>query len=181
MIADELKIVSGSTVYSPREDSHLLAAAVEKHAFGRVLDLGAGTGIQGITAFKKGCSVVFADISDKALKCARKNAEANSAKGEFIKSDLFSNITVKFNTIIFNPPYLHSKTLKDINIDGGKGGRETIDRFISQYKYHVEDSHRVLMLESSLNSYMQDIKRLDAEIVCREHLFFEDLVVLMFR
>ena len=37
-------------VYYPREDSFLLAKSVEKMARGDALDLGTGSGIQGITA-----------------------------------------------------------------------------------------------------------------------------------
>jgi hypothetical protein len=41
--------------------------------------------------------------------------------------------------------------------------------------------HVVLLLESSINDYEKDVKRLDAKIVGKEHYFFEDLVVLLFR
>ncbi len=185
MIADEIKISASGNVYSPREDSHLLAGAVERYAFGRVLDMGTGSGIQGIVAAKLGCDVTFADISKDAVRQARANASANGVQGRFIETDLFSSISSRFNTIIFNPPYLHSAPTKngivDRSLDGGIKGRELIDRFLSRFREHVEDDHIVLLLESSLNDYQQDVKRLNANIAGSERLFFEELAVLAFR
>lgn len=186
MIADDIRIAAREGVYSPREDSYLLAEAVERHAFGKVLDMGTGTGIQGIVACKKGCDVTFADASQEALDCARANAESNSVSGKFVRTDLFSNIAGRFNTIVFNPPYLHSRPLGQLDridraLDGGIGGREVIDRFLAELPGHVEKDHLVLLLESSLNSYGKDIKKLDATVVCTKSMFFEELAVLMFK
>ena len=167
-------------VYEPAEDSFLLEKAVERFAFGKVLDIGTGSGIQGIAAARKGCEVTFSDISGEALEAARKNAEMGDIKGSFIKSDLFSRITGRFNTIIFNPPYLPSKGIAVRHLDGGRNGREVIDRFLDEYENHVLERHTVLLLESSLNNYEDDVKRLKAEVVGKAHIFFEDLVVLKF-
>ncbi len=186
MIADNIKIKTTPKVYSPREDSYLLAQAVEEHASGRVLDMGTGSGLQGIIAAKKGCDVVFADISNAALACARENAEANMVSGGFIKTDMFNDIHGKFNTIIFNPPYLHSAPVSgtgnaDYSLDGGINGREVIDRFIKGVYGHLEEEHVVLLLESSLNGYHTDIERLNAQVVASQKMFFEELAVLLFR
>ncbi|MEM0106736.1 MAG: methyltransferase [Candidatus Micrarchaeaceae archaeon] len=172
--------------YYPREDSELLQKAIEKFAFGKALDLGTGSGILGIAAAKRGCKVTFADIDKKAIEEAKKNAKLNNVKGAFIVSDLFSNISGKFNTIIFNPPYLYSKPIKELKekriyaLDGGIKGREVINRFINEYIKHVEKEHIVLMLESSLNEYNKDILKLNAKVVESLDLFFEKLVVLKF-
>lgn len=182
LMADyEIKLTSSKNTYYPREDSYLLADAVEKYAFGKVLDMGTGTGILGLTAAKKGCDVTFADISKEALECAKKNCIANNVKGKFVNTYLFNSIKGKFNTIIFNPPYLHSKRIKDLNLDGGRNGRELIDKFILEYKNHIMKDHIVLMLESSLNNYKKDIKNLNAELVSNQKFFFEEIVVLMFK
>lgn len=180
-----IRIVAQEQVYEPGDDSFLLAAAVEKYAFGKVLDMGTGSGIQGIVAAKKGLHVTFADVDDAAIECAKANAKANKIQGRFTRSDLFENIDEKFNTVIFNPPYLPSKGITgakgaDRALDGGKSGREVIDRFLRQCRDHVLERHVVLLLESSFNSYGNDVKGLHAEIVGKEHYFFEDLVVLKF-
>ena len=142
--------------------------------------MGAGTGIQGITAALKGCDVTFSDIDTKAIECSRYNAAANGVEGNFIVSDLFSNVKERFNTIIFNPPYLISSEYKNTALDGGTNGREIIDRFIQTYKDHVLPKHIVLLVESSFNSYEKNVKTLKAKVVAKEHYFFEDVVLLSF-
>ncbi len=183
MLCDDIAITTDKGIYGPREDSELLAEAVEKYAFGKALDLGTGTGIQGIVAALKGCEVTFADINANAVANARKNALQNNVKGTFVVSDMFANISGKFNTIMFNPPYLESENVggKDQDLAGGHQGRVWIDMFLSEYKSHVLEDHVVLLLESSENKYEQDVVKLKADIVAKSHYFFEDLVVLKFK
>jgi release factor glutamine methyltransferase len=124
--------------------------------------------------------VTFVDVDQNALECARANAKTNEIEGNFILSDMFEKIEGKFNTIIFNPPYVISEENRHLALDGGKDGRGYIDRFIRSYKDYILDEHVVLLLESSFNKYEKDVKRLNARIVSKEHYFFEDLVVLLF-
>jgi release factor glutamine methyltransferase len=179
------KIAGCEGVYGPREDSFLLADAVGEYGLGRMLDLGSGTGIVGITAALKGCEVTFADISGEAIECSKKNASANNVAGSFVISDMFSKVGGKFNTIAFNPPYLPSRgrenVLEDRALDGGAGGRELIDRFLCGFRKHILGDHAVLLLESSLNGYKDDADLFEAEIVARKRMFFEELVVLLIR
>lgn len=181
ILADRIRLDNCSNVYDPREDSYIMANAVERYAFGKTLDLGCGTGIQGIIASMKKCDVTFSDIDNEALKCARRNAALNGIEGKFVLSDMFESIEGKFNTIIFNPPYVPSGHKRHVALDGGRRGRELIDRFLSSYRHHVLEKHRILLLESSLNGYEADLERLGARIVSKGHYFFEDLVVLLFR
>ena len=185
MLFDTIKIRHCASVYSPGEDSRLMAEAVEEHAQGKVLDMGTGAGVLGIVAAKIGCDVTFVDNNVKSIQCARQNAEQNDVSGKFIVSDLFGEVKGRFNTIIFNPPYLPSKDMPKSPelraLEGGRGGREVIERFLEEYKRHVSAKHSVLMAESSLNDYANDIPRLGAKVVKKAHYFFEDLAVLMFK
>ena len=174
------KIKRFEGVYGPREDSYLLAEAVEKGAGGKVLDLGTGSGIQGITAALKGCTVTFADIDKRAVDAARHNAGLNGVKGSFVVSDMFSGITGRFNTIIFNPPYLPSGPRKELALDGGKDGRELVEAFVRGYKSHLNPDGRALLLESSFSGYQKEVDN-GAKILAKAHYFFEDLVVLELR
>ena len=187
-IRDDIKIIECHEVYRPMEDSDLLANAVEKFASGKTLDMGTGTGIQGIIAAKKGCEVTFADISSHAIRCARQNAALNGVSGKFVVSDLFRNVHGRFDTVIFNPPYLESAKLGyksndpiKAATDGGIKGRELIDRFIRDSVKHISKNGAVIMVESSVNGYEADAERLKAKIVGKKHMFYEDIVVLYYR
>ena len=113
-------------VLSPRiETEELIYKVLEyikkskKDSF-KILDLCTGSGIIAITLKKeiveKYTEIVASDISEKALSIAIENADNNNANITFIKSDLFDNISGKFDLIISNPPYISYKdkiTIKD--------------------------------------------------------------------
>ena len=113
-------------VLSPRMETEELIYKVLEHikkskkdSF-RILDLCTGSGIIAITLKKeiveKYTEIVASDISEKALSIAIENANNNNANITFIKSDLFDNISGKFDLIISNPPYISYKdkiTIKD--------------------------------------------------------------------
>ena len=180
MIADTVKIHRYDNIYYPREDSYMLASAVQRFAKGEMLDLGAGSGIQGIVAAKSGCRVTFADIDPAAIAAARQNAAANRVTGTFIVSDMFSNVPNRFDVISFNPPYLPSDSIKELALDGGKDGRRFINKFLSGFREHLKPGGFALLVESSFNKWHIDLSK-GAELVAKEHYFFEDLVVLRFR
>jgi len=75
-----------------------------------VLDLCTGSGCIAVSLAKSGLfeKITAADISDKALETAVKNADLNGVKNiEFIKSDVFENLAGrKFDIIVSNPPYI---------------------------------------------------------------------------
>lgn len=188
MLYDEIKrqIRVHKSVYKPLEDARMLGKCVEEFAFGRMLDMGCGTGIQGIIAARKGCDVTFSDINPRAIECARENASLNRIRGRFVVSDVFSDIREKFNTITFNPPFLATRELDtgktDPATDGGIDGREVIDVFLENYGKHLLKNHVVFMTESYWNDYESDVKRLHAKIAARKHYpLLGDCVVLKFR
>ena len=82
----------------------------------KVLDIGTGSGCIAITLKKElDCEVTGVDISNKALEVAMNNAKMNHVDVEFILSDVFSNISDKFDVIISNPPYIREdEEIEDI-------------------------------------------------------------------
>ena len=52
--------------------------------------------------------VTGVDISDDALSLSNENAKSNNVDIKFIKSDIYSNVSGKFDIIISNPPYIAS-------------------------------------------------------------------------
>ncbi|MBW3023345.1 methyltransferase [Candidatus Woesearchaeota archaeon] len=137
-------------MYLPREDSFLLQKYVKEHSIGKVLDMGTGSGIQAATAAtnKNVSKVLAVDINKKAVEHCKENIK--SRKIVFKQSNLFSNIREKFDTIIFNPPYLPSDNYKpDIALIGGKKGHETIEKFLDSAGAHLDEDGFILLLFSS--------------------------------
>ena len=73
-----------------------------------IIDIGTGSGCIPI-ALKKlipSLEVSAVDISSEALEVARENANINNVDITFLQSDVFSNVTNKYDCIISNPPYI---------------------------------------------------------------------------
>jgi HemK-related putative methylase len=165
--------------YEPREDSLLLQKYVKKYAQGTVLDMGTGSGIQAKTAAAR--KVMAADINPDCKKCFA------GTKIRFVQSDLFAKVKGKFDTIIFNPPYLpEDLRVRDLTVDGGKKGYEIIERFLNKVNNHLKPRGIVLMVFSSLTNQtrVEELianNMLEHEALEKSHIFFEDLYVYLIR
>lgn len=75
--------------------------------YGRVLDMGCGAGVIGTYLKLKhnDINLLMADVSLLAVCSAEKTAKENHVDAEVIASDMFSNISGKFDFIISNPPF----------------------------------------------------------------------------
>ena len=163
-------------IYEPAEDSFLLQKYVRKYSKGRVIDIGAGSGIQSLTALEKTKDVLAVDINPSAVKLLKKKG----IKAEV--SDLFSNVKGKFDLIIFNPPYLPKDERESKNsalaTTGGKKGYEIIERFLKQAKNFFKKDGKALIVFSSLtgnieklfNKHNYEFKKIE-----EKKLFFEKL------
>lgn len=98
----------------PRQDTELLIDIIlqnyDLNSPLKILDLGTGTGIIGITLAKnfKKSNVLLTDISIKAIEVAKKNIEANCLQNiHCVHSNWFKNIDNSvFDIIVSNPPYI---------------------------------------------------------------------------
>lgn len=76
----------------------------------RILDLGCGSGVIGISLAKslgEGCrELVLADLSTDALSLAQENADSLGIQATMIESNLFSSLDGKFDLIVANLPYI---------------------------------------------------------------------------
>jgi release factor glutamine methyltransferase len=168
-------------VYEPREDSLLLEKYVRRFASGNVLDMGTGSGIQARAAAEKATSVIAVDINPDAIDECRKE---DCKRISFVRSDLFSAFEgqqIRFDTIIFNAPYLpNDENFKDVALDGGKNGYEIIGRFLADAKNFLAKDGLILLVFSSFTNKA----RVDALIrmngfvfkeLERIHVMFEDI------
>tara|TARA_Y100000310_G_C20641706_1_gene794319 strand:- start:315 stop:821 length:507 start_codon:yes stop_codon:yes gene_type:complete len=165
-------------IYEPQEDSYLLQKWVRKFSSGKVLDMGTGSGLQGMTASESADSVLCVDINPEAVEYVKK-------KGlEVIQSDLFENVAGKFDLIIFNPPYLPEDLEEPADsrlaTTGGKKGSELLERFLKDAKEYLVDDGMILVLVSSLTGKAEDLfKEYDYKLLDSEKLFFEELFVYL--
>ncbi|MFT4326426.1 MAG: class I SAM-dependent methyltransferase [Candidatus Woesearchaeota archaeon] len=74
---------------------------------GKILDLGCGYGVVGITLLleDKTRDLTFVDISDRAIKLTQKNLVYHKLKGTVTKSNVLESVSETFDTILTNPPY----------------------------------------------------------------------------
>jgi 16S rRNA (guanine1207-N2)-methyltransferase len=108
----EFEFETSDGVFSPRRiDAGTLAmlSFVEFTDGLKVLDLGCGYGVVGITAakFTDPANVFMLDVEPEAVELARKNAARNGADGvNVILSDGFDSLDeTGFDCILSNPPY----------------------------------------------------------------------------
>ncbi|MDP6703980.1 MAG: methyltransferase [archaeon] len=162
-------------VYSPREDSFLIADSLELKGNEKVLDMGTGSGILAVVAASKGCEVTAADINPGAVKCAKENAERNQVSIEVLESNLFENISGKFDLILFNLPYIkmNEKPKKVIDLSYNSPG--TIEGFLKEYKEHLKPSGRAIVVSSSLSGIEPESL---GKIIARQKLPFEEIFVV---
>lgn len=106
-------------VLIPRQDTEILVEkmidtlkdkVLKNEIHPKILDIGVGSGIIGITAALEieSSYVLGVDISDKALETAEKNKKILKVPNiKFLKSNLFENVEFKqFDMIVSNPPYI---------------------------------------------------------------------------
>ena len=145
------------------EDSIILAEAVEKETQSgmSVLDIGTGSGIQGIVAALRGAFVLSTDICPRAVQTARWNAERYQMdkKIEARESDCFNEIPEKFDRIFFNPPHLwfDSENVLDHTITDPH--YVLLQRFLDEARTHLEIDGKIFIVCSTIGDidYMQDI------------------------
>lgn len=179
-------------IYEPREDSSLIQKHIKKYAKGIVLDMGTGTGIlaEEAASSKKVVKVFGVDINEDAIiYCIR---HQKSKKIICAMSNLFRLFKIdrrymdmKFDTILFNPPYLpNDPNMKDKALDGGKKGYELICLFLHEAKRFLKPKGKILLVFSSLTGkeklekFLLENYWMFKELE-RQHIFFEDIYVYL--
>jgi release factor glutamine methyltransferase len=112
-----LKFLVSKDVLIPRQDTEILVEEVLKVSKGKeVLDLCTGSGCIIISLAKLGeiKSAVGVDISRAALLIAKENANQLQAEVTFIESNMYSQVSGKYDIIISNPPYIPTQDISDL-------------------------------------------------------------------
>lgn len=123
-----------------------------------ILDIFCGSGCIGLVLLKNfpKASCTFADINPDYLSQTQQNAEINfidEDRIELIQSDIFQNITGKFDLIVANPPYVSDSEPADESVKhepvnaifASRNGFELIDRFLHRAQNHLNNEGRFFM------------------------------------
>ena len=98
------------SVLIPRQDTETLVEEALKVVCPgmKVLDMCTGSGCILISILKNVVDVegYGYDISKQAINVAKENAKLNNVNASFERSDLFEDVTDKFDVIVSNPPYI---------------------------------------------------------------------------
>jgi release factor glutamine methyltransferase len=154
-------------VYDPEDDSYLLMGIEEIN--GRLLEIGCGTGIVGLSYAESGTKVTLIDISRNAVRCARENAATNGISVDIIRTSLFDGVRGKFDYCIFNPPYLPSGQPDHPMWTGGSSGNELTVKFLrafpkfSRHAFYIESSLSPIQKEMYEGLSFRIIRKIDYE------------------
>lgn len=157
-----LEFYVDENVLIPRPDTEILVEEViniakqEKENI-QILDICTGSGAIGISIKKniKNAHITMSDISNKALDIAKLNSTKHikSNQIEFVQSNMFENITKKYDIIVSNPPYIKNNLIQTLSANVQKepfialaGGEDGLDF----YKILADEAYKFLNNEGYL-------------------------------
>ena len=155
-----LRFKVNSNVLIPRQDTETLVEQVLKIVKPgmKVLDLCTGSGCVLISVLKNAPELtgMGSDISKTALLVAKENAKLHEVDAEWVRSDLFDNITETFDVIMANPPYIPTGEILSLMpevrdfepenaLDGGADGLDFYRKITGQVKDYLNPGGYVYM------------------------------------
>ena len=144
----------------PRFETELLCETainkIRERRYESLLDLCTGSGCIAITLnLETGIRADASDVDGDALLMAQKNAGRLGSAVDFIRSDLFQDITGKYDIIVSNPPYISEKDYNSLDrsvrdfepekaLLAGYDGCDFYRRITEQLKDHLNPGGTVM-------------------------------------
>ena len=171
---DKFKVSKDTLI--PRDETEILARKaidiINKNNLKSALDIGTGTGILACTIAKYTLSNSTAlDVSENALKIAEENIKnlGLSEKVKTLQSNLFENVSEKYDLLVSNPPYIpfseKASIQKEVTFDpdlalytSDEKGLEFYEKIIKEAKNHL-NKNGYLLFEMGLGQ-SEDIKKI---------------------
>ena len=130
---------------------------------GDILDFGCGYGPIGIYISKEtSIKVDMVDINERALDLSRKNAIINKANVNVFESDIYSNVSKKYDFIITNPPI--------------RVGKKILYEILIGARNHLkENGHLIFVInkDQGAKSTMKDMEEYyNVTLICKNKGFF---------
>ena len=128
---------------------------------GRVLDMGCGWGAMTVMTLSRfpELKMTMADVNERALALAKRNAEKNHMQAEAVLSDGFSAVEGEFDAVITNPPI--------------RAGKAVIYRMFEDAKAHLASGGKLILVirkQQGAPSALKFLKELyaSAEVIARD-------------
>lgn len=159
----------------------------------KILDIGTGSGIIGITLKKELPSsiVTISDISDEALTVAKENIKKLDEDIKVVKSDMLNEINETYDCLISNPPYISLTDEVDdivknnephLALYANNNGLEYYEKILSKCLNNLNE-HFLIAFEIGssqkddiillINKYLKDIKIITkCDLECRDRMIF---------
>lgn len=115
---------------------------------GSVLDMGCGYGPIGIYLAKMGADVDMCDINKRALKLAKDNVKLNNVEANVFESDIYSNVSKKYNYIISNPPI--------------RVGNEILYKMLFEAKEYMQENGHLIIVVNKDQGAKTMMKKLES-------------------
>lgn len=154
-------------VLIPRIDSEILAHEIilkvqDMENSGRkeinILEIGTGSGAIAITAVENtNANILAVDILEGAIEVAKQNMKLHGIEKNrmnVILSDIYENVTGKFDIIFSNPPYIRTEEIKNLDkdvlkephlaLDGGESGLDYYIKIIGDAKDYLKEDGYII-------------------------------------
>lgn len=182
----DIRIQEDPDVYPPSDDSILLIESLDVKQGEKVLEVGCGSGIVSIHCALNGCTVTSGDINPKAVELTRRNFKANRLSSDVVETDVYSAIEGRFDTIVFNLPYLpvDEEGLLAKAWSGGPDGLGPLPKLLEGAPEHLNKGGRVVVVVSSLMdgaALHELLDQYDYRVIGESRMFFEKLSVVEIR
>ncbi len=187
-----LKFKVTSDVLIPRPETEAIVELALDINLKRVslLDVGTGAGaiVVAIAKQRPAWKIVASDISAKALRIAKINANSNGVEVDYKRSDLLAAIESKLNIITANLPYVRDRAELSLEgqrepavaLFGGKDGLDIYRRLMAAVpKYLTTDGYLIIeadprqhlaLTQIAANNQLQLIRTQDYALAFRQHL-----------
>lgn len=172
-------------MYTPSDDTFLLADCIRQYYGGRALEIGVGSGLLLNILEKNFTYVAGSDIDLQALQHC-KQQKTTSANVLLVCCDAGSAFGIgKFDLIVCNPPYLPNddNNTRDPAVHGGPTGIEITVHFInSAMPLLAGDGKMLIVVSSFTNSSALDKviveNKMHKKILKKKRLFYETLSII---
>ena len=163
--------------YNPAEDTFFLADFIKNEKGDTALDIGSGSGYLTKLLTESFSFVVGTDINFQVIK------KQSYKTSNLVCCSGADALSLKFDLIICNLPYLATDEIIDIATDGGPEGLVIPAKILHSARKCVKPGGKMLYVTSSLSNYTKLIEitenlGFETSIIGKKKLFFEELIII---